>query len=220
MIPEPSISQFSGDQYTTTHKLTTFSKSISVNVTSQPEDGIIAGVDEAGRGPLAGPVVAAAVILPPNFKHKLYDSKAISANKREHLFNFILSDAIAVGLSFISPMLIDQLNIRRASLLAMRIAVEMLDIEPKYILIDGRDTIPGLSFPQEAVVKGDAKIPAISAASIIAKVSRDNFMRFIHPLFSCYNFPSHKGYPTKKHIVSIKQFGSSPVHRKTFRGVT
>ncbi len=181
--------------------------------------GLIAGVDEAGRGPLAGPVVAAAVILPPNFEHKLYDSKAISPAKREALFNFILSDAMAVGLSFIPPILIDQLNIRWASLLAMRIAVEVLEIKPEYILVDGRDTIPGLSFPQEAIIKGDATIPAISAASIVAKVARDNFMQLIHPLFNRYNFSSHKGYPTKKHIATIKQFGVSPVHRNTFRGV-
>ena len=181
--------------------------------------GLIAGVDEVGRGPLAGPVVAAAVILPQDFRYKVYDSKSISANKREKLSCLILSGAIAVGISFIPPVIIDQLNIRYASLLAMRVAVENLDVEPGYILVDGKDNIPGLRIPQKAIVKGDVKIPVISAASIVAKVARDNFMRSIHSFFPCYNFPSHKGYPTRKHILSIQQFGASPIHRNTFRGV-
>jgi len=180
---------------------------------------LLAGVDESGRGPLAGPVVAAAVILPSQFNHQLDDSKKIPEDKRIILCEHIISQALAVGISFVSPQIIDQLNIRRATLIAMRNAIEMLEVEPEYIMVDGVDTIPGVQIPQEAVIRGDSKILSISAASIIAKVTRDNFMKSIHPFFAQYEFSSHKGYATKHHYALLKRFGACAFHRISFKGV-
>ena len=179
--------------------------------------GPLAGVDEAGRGPLAGPVVAAAVILPaPCPLHNLTDSKQLSPEKREELFPLKLKQARAVGVGLVSERLIDQINIRQATLLAMRAAVQNLAVDPEMIAIDGIDTIPGIQIPQKAVVDGDIHIPAISAASIVAKVVRDRLMRKLDGIWPLYEIAQHKGYGTAQHQALIRRFGISPLHRKTF----
>jgi ribonuclease HII len=180
---------------------------------------ISAGVDEAGRGPLAGPVVAAAVILPDGCEiDGLNDSKKLSPEKRETLFHQIKSLAIVTGVGIVEPEEIDRINILRAALLAMEIAVNNLDPQPDYLLIDG-NTRTFLLIPQETVVKGDSRCCSIAAASIIAKVIRDSIMDNYHNIYPEYNFKKHKGYPTKEHFESLKKFGPCPIHRKTFNGV-
>ncbi len=180
----------------------------------------IAGVDEAGRGPLAGPVVAAAVILPsgaPPFPFR--DSKTISHQRRVILHDWLFASGAAIGIGVVEPDEIDRINILQAALLAMRIAVERLDPLPDKILIDGNKTIPRFTLAQEAIVKGDAKIPAISAASIIAKVTRDRIMDGLHAQYPQYGFDKHKGYGTKEHRDAILKHGPAAIHRKTFAGV-
>jgi len=178
-----------------------------------------AGVDEAGRGPLAGPVVAAAVILPKECRiDGLNDSKKLSSEKREILFDRIKTLAVSIGVGVIEPEEIDRINILRAALLAMEIAVNNLDRQPDFLLIDG-NTRTSLLIPQETVVKGDSKCYSIAAASIIAKVTRDSIMEGYHDIYPEYNFKKHKGYPTREHLEAIRKFGPSPIHRKTFRGV-
>lgn len=181
---------------------------------------MVAGVDEAGRGPLAGPVVAGAVVLSgaePPFPFR--DSKTISEGRREALFEWLRVSGASVGVGIVEPDEIDRINILRASLLAMRRAVEMLNPAPHRLMVDGTFIIPGCALPQEAIVKGDAKIPAISAASIVAKVTRDRIMGKYHGEFPQYGFDRHKGYPTKEHKEAILRFGPSVIHRRTFSGV-
>jgi len=180
---------------------------------------IIAGIDEAGRGPLAGPVVSAAVILPPGFNCPgVTDSKKLSEKKREALFPLIKSQALAVGTGMADHEEIDQINILAASLLSMKRAVQALSVTPDFLLIDGKFTI-NMDLPQLAVVKGDQQSISIAAASIIAKVTRDSFMAELHKRYPQYNFIRHKGYPTKAHKQAIVEHGPCPFHRTTFKGV-
>ena len=185
------------------------------------EDGYfrIAGLDEAGRGPLAGPVVAAAVVLPPSFSVTgVNDSKKLTEKKRDELFDKIYSHADAVGVGIADENEIDSLNILRASLLAMDRAVADLSVVPEFLLIDGTFQIEA-AFPQTAIPKGDSKSISIAAASIIAKVTRDRLMLQYHKTFPQYDFDRHKGYPTRAHRDAIKTFGCCPIHRKSFKGV-
>jgi len=178
-----------------------------------------AGVDEAGRGPLAGPVVAAAVILPKECEiNGLNDSKKLSHQKREILYHQIKAVAVSIGVGIIEPDEIDRINILRAALLAMEIAVKKLNPKPDFLLIDG-NIRSSLLIPQQAVIGGDSTCNSIAAASIIAKVARDLIMYDYHNIHPEYNFKKHKGYPTKEHYEALRKFGPCPIHRKTFRGV-
>ncbi len=185
---------------------------------------IIAGVDEAGRGPLAGPVVSAAVILPRDFVCTgVNDSKKLSEKKRNDLFPVIREKAIAVATGIASHNEIDQINILQASLLSMKRAVENLSIPPDFpvpdfLLIDGKFPID-MDIDQAALIKGDSRSISIAAASIIAKVTRDAIMTKLHEKYPHYNFIQHKGYPTKAHREAILKHGPCPVHRSTFKGV-
>lgn len=180
---------------------------------------MIAGVDEAGRGPLAGPVVAAAVILDDARPLAgLNDSKRLSAHQRERLFGFIAVEAICHGVGLASVEEIDRLNIFRATLLAMERAVANLRLQPTRILVDGTHT-PRCPCPASAIVKGDATVPAIMAASIIAKVTRDRLMDALAAEFPAYGFAQHRGYPTRAHLAALTLHGPSPIHRRSFRPV-
>ena len=180
---------------------------------------LICGVDEAGRGPLAGPVFAACVILNPSYKiDDLADSKKISAKKRDYLANVIKKYAMAWTVASASAKEIDKLNILQASLLAMKRAIAMLPINPDAILIDGNHR-PRLDKPMQTVIKGDSLISEISAASILAKTARDTEMLSLHERFPVYGFDQHKGYPTKKHIAALQFHGVSAIHRRTFAPV-
>jgi ribonuclease HII len=179
----------------------------------------IAGIDEAGRGPLAGPVVSAAVILPSSFRDPdVTDSKKLSPRKREQLYDRIYTHAVAIGLGIVDPVEIDRINILQASLLAMAMAVQNLDPCPDFLLIDGTFRIDS-DLPQKPIPKGDALSISIAAASIVAKVTRDRLMQGYHPYYPQFDFPQHKGYPTRAHKEAIRHFGCSPIHRKTFKGV-
>ncbi|MCP4689946.1 MAG: ribonuclease HII [Desulfobacterales bacterium] len=179
----------------------------------------IAGIDEAGRGPLAGPVVAAAVILPSSFSVPgVTDSKKLSARQRDHLFDEVYHDALSVGIGLVDHAEIDRINILKASLLAMAIAVENLQPQPDYLLIDGTFTIES-KLPQEAITKGDARSVSIAAASIVAKVSRDRLMERYHEEYPHYDFAKNKGYPTRAHKEALREFGHCRIHRLTFKGV-
>ena len=181
--------------------------------------GLLAGVDEAGRGPLAGPVVAAAVILDDLHRIKgLADSKTISPRKRERLYDEIRARALCVAVGEASVQEIDTLNILQATLLAMRRAVEALRLVPRYVLVDG-NRLPLLAMQCAAVVKGDAKVAAISAASIVAKVERDRLCAVLHLQHPQYGFDVHKGYPTAKHLAALREHGASSVHRRSFAPV-
>ena len=183
-------------------------------------DARVAGVDEAGRGPLAGPVVAAAVVLDPmNFPNGLDDSKALSAPERERLAARIVDLAPAIAIADVPATLIDRLNIRMASLLAMKRAVLALAVPPERILVDGRDDVPGLHMPCEAIVGGDARSVSIAAASIIAKVTRDRMMGRAAERWPNYGFEGHKGYPTPSHRAAIEAYGPCLLHRRTFGSV-
>lgn len=176
----------------------------------------IAGVDEAGRGPLAGPVVAAAIILPFNHKIKgIDDSKKLSPNKRVSLFEILQKEAISIGVGIVDAKTIDKINILRASLLAMKLAAESLNPAPKFLLIDGNYGIQ-TDIPQKYIIKGDLKCTSIAAAGIIAKVLRDKMMEEYDKSFPHYGFKLHKGYGTKKHIDKILQFGACEIHRQSF----
>jgi ribonuclease HII len=178
---------------------------------------LIAGVDEAGRGPLAGPVAAAAVILRPGPPPLgVADSKALSEAAREAAFVRILEEALAVSFVLLPPADIDRLNIRGATLLAMRRAVEGLSIAPAHVLVDGRDVPPGLPCPARAIIGGDATEPAISAASIVAKVMRDRLMKRLGAEDPRYGFGGHKGYPSAAHRAAIALHGPSPHHRLSY----
>jgi len=179
----------------------------------------IAGVDEAGRGPLAGPVVAAAVILPEDYDIQyLRDSKTLSEKRREEVFREIQSSAVAVGVGQASTAEIDEINILHASMLAMKRAVNNLSVRPGEVLCDG-NRCPDLDIQCSAIVKGDAKIPCISAASIIAKVTRDRIMRELHAHHPEYGFDRHKGYPTELHRIALEKFGPIAEHRRSFSPV-
>lgn len=182
--------------------------------------GLVAGVDEAGRGPLAGPVVAAAVILDDlNPIKGLADSKALTALRREKLFDEIRAKALCCSIAQASVEEIDQLNILQATLLAMRRAVEGLRLKPNKVLVDG-NRLPVLDMLAEAIVKGDATVPAISAASILAKVHRDRWCAELDRQYPQYGFAKHKGYGTAEHMAALAAHGACPQHRKTFRPVT
>lgn len=181
--------------------------------------GLIAGVDEAGRGPLAGPVVASAVILDDlNPIDGLNDSKKLTARTRERLFDEIRARALCFCIAEASVEEIDRLNILQATMLAMRRAVEGLRLKPVKVLVDG-NRIPQLMIPAEAIVKGDAKVKAISAASILAKVHRDRLCETLHEAHPEYGFDGHKGYPTAAHIEALKQHGACIHHRRSFAPV-
>jgi ribonuclease HII len=180
---------------------------------------LIAGVDEVGRGCLAGSVVAAAVILNPEQPVAgLADSKKLTEHKREQINDIIKRQALSWAIAEASIVEIDQLNILQASLLAMQRAIAALHIQPDYVLVDG-NRLPNLTIPAEAIVKGDSKIPAISAASIIAKVYRDNLMVDYHKQFPDFSFHIHKSYGTTQHLAEIRQFGVLEIHRKTFKPI-
>jgi ribonuclease HII len=180
---------------------------------------IMAGCDEVGRGPLIGDVVAAAVILDPNTPIQgLADSKKLSEQKRNFLYRQIIEGALAYGVGRASVEEIDQLNILNASMLAMKRAIETLNVTPGIVLVDG-NRCPDISYPCEAIIKGDAKVAAISAASIVAKVTRDKEMYMLHQKHPEYGFDRHKGYPTKEHFAALIQFGILPEHRKSFKPV-
>ncbi|MFC1540470.1 ribonuclease HII [Candidatus Margulisiibacteriota bacterium] len=181
----------------------------------------VAGVDEVGRGPLAGPVVAAAVILPAQARIRgLCDSKLATAEKREELFRAISQKAIAIGIGEVGHKMIDKVNIRQANLLAMKLAVEGLATRPDHILIDGERDKIDLPIPQSGIKGGDRKCASIAAASIIAKVTRDRIMMQLHKKYSKYRFDLHKGYGTEKHLERLRKYGPCPVHRRSFAPVS
>lgn len=178
---------------------------------------MIAGVDEAGRGPLAGPVIAAAVILnPTNYIDGLMDSKVLTEKRRELLFAEIMACALSVGIGSASVAEIDEMNILQASLLAMRRAVLQLTLEPGEIWVDGNQN-PKFAYPTKLIVRGDALIPAISAASIIAKVTRDHLMQELDRQYPGYGLAQHKGYGTKLHMNALQSLGATACHRRSFR---
>lgn len=179
-------------------------------------EALLCGVDEAGRGPLAGPVCAAAVILPRGLEIKgLDDSKKLSEKKREALFDVICSAAVSYGIAFATVEEIEELNILNAAMLAMNRAIEKLDPAPTLALIDGnRDST--IKMPSRCVVKGDAKCADIAAASILAKVTRDRYMLEMAEKYPQYKFEKHKGYGTKAHYAALREFGPSPIHRMSF----
>ncbi|HHV93165.1 MAG TPA: ribonuclease HII [Firmicutes bacterium] len=180
----------------------------------------IAGVDEVGRGPLAGPVVAAAVVLPtglPSFG--VDDSKKLSQSQREELYKRIKQEAIAVGIGIAQPQEIDELNIHNASLMAMYRALSALQQAPDFCLVDGRFLVPGLEYPQRAIVKGDCRCDVIAAASVIAKVTRDRLLEELDAVYPFYGFAANKGYPTSQHIQALREHGPSPVHRYSYAPV-
>ena len=176
----------------------------------------VCGIDEAGRGPLAGPVVAAAVILPEGIQLPgVNDSKKITEKKREMLFDFVQENAVAWGIGEASETEIDEINILQATFLAMKRAVEALPVAADFALVDGNRT-SGLDIPAECVIGGDGKVLSIAAASILAKVTRDRYMRRMAEQYPQYGFEKHKGYGTKAHYAAIEQYGICPLHRKTF----
>ena len=178
---------------------------------------VVCGTDEAGRGPLAGSVYAAAVILPQGLVIEgLNDSKKLTEKKREKLFDIIKAEAVSYGIAYATAAEIDELNILNASLLAMRRAIEMLDPKPDFVLVDGNQ-IRGFTIPAKAIVKGDSVSPSIAAASILAKVSRDRSCLELDAKYPEYGFAKHKGYPTKEHYEAIKKYGITPDHRRSFR---
>ncbi len=177
----------------------------------------IAGIDEAGRGPLAGPVVAAAVILPKDcFIMGINDSKKLSLIKREELFEIINKKALSIGIGIVDPQTIDRINILQATFEAMKKALDALSLKPELVLVDGNQNIPDISVPQEDIIKGDQKSISVAAAAIVAKVTRDRIMDKFHELYSEYGFNKHKGYGTKEHIEAIKKYGLCPIHRESF----
>ena len=177
---------------------------------------LIAGVDEAGRGPLAGPVVAAAVIFPPDYHNsEIRDSKLLSPQKRERLHDVIREDAVTVGLGVVDAVVIDEINILKATLMAMKEALRELIPVPDFLLIDGITPL-SLSIPQRTIIKGDSRSVSVAAASIIAKVSRDKIMEIYHRQFPQYNFIKNKGYGTMEHRAAIRRYGPCKIHRRSF----
>lgn len=179
----------------------------------------IAGTDEAGRGPLAGPVVASAVILPKGICIPFIDdSKRLSEKKREQLYDVISKEAVGIGIGIVDEKTIDKINILQAAIMAMKIAVGKLSIMPDFILSDAV-SLADLSIPQKAIIKGDSKSISIAAASIIAKVTRDRLMHEYHKKYPAYNFFSNKGYGTAEHLKMLRKHGPCEIHRRTFKGV-
>lgn len=179
----------------------------------------IAGVDEVGVGPLAGPVVAAAVIVPPSMRVRgVDDSKTLRPALREELAERIRAEATAVSLGVVEVDEIDRINIHQATLEAMRRAVEGLAVAPEHVIVDAR-TIPGITLPQTAIVKGDSRSYAVAAASIVAKVARDRMMRVLHDSHPEYGFAEHAGYGTPAHLAALAQHGPCPAHRRSFAPV-
>lgn len=178
----------------------------------------VAGVDEVGRGPLAGPVVAACVILPRDFSvPEVNDSKKLSPAKREKLFDEIKQNAQEIGIGIVSEEIIDRMNILNASLKAMWDAIKQLKNPPQFVLVDGNQKIPNLQLPQLPVIKGDSLSLSIAAASIVAKVTRDRIMLEYHHQYPQFRFADHKGYATKTHMEALKTFGPCQIHRRSFK---
>ncbi len=183
---------------------------------------LVGGLDEAGRGPLAGPVVAACVVIGPDFKIEpgdlelVADSKTLSAKKREKIFRAIKERVLAVEIGVVNNTEIDKINILQASFLAMRRAIKKIKVKPDYLLLDGKFKLPKTDLPQNAIIKGDAKVWVIAAASIIAKVSRDFIISELDKQYPGYGFAKHKGYGTKEHLTKIKELGPCPIHRFSF----
>ncbi|MGI6360134.1 MAG: ribonuclease HII [Acholeplasmatales bacterium] len=180
---------------------------------------LICGVDEAGRGPLAGPVVAAAVILKPNVRIEVNDSKKLTKKKRRKLVPLIIENSIAVSIAFIDNEEIDEINILEASKKAMLEAINGLKVKPDYVLSDAIKLEDELSISTKAIIKGDLKVASIAAASIIAKEARDDYMEAMDLKYPMYGFKTHMGYPTKFHIEMIKKYGICEIHRKTFKPI-
>lgn len=177
-----------------------------------------AGTDEAGRGCLSGPVVAAAVILPKDFKHPfLNDSKQLSEKKRQKLKPFIEEHALAFAVSFVMQEEVDKINVLQASITGMHRSIDALKITPEFIIVDGNKFKPFKKIPHKTIVKGDAKYMSIAAASVLAKTYRDEYMEKIHQEFPNYNWQKNKGYPTKEHRNAIRKFGATKHHRKSFK---
>ena len=178
---------------------------------------LICGVDEAGRGPLAGPVCAAAVILPTDLDIPgLNDSKKLTEKKRDELYDIITAQAVAYGIAMVSEEEIDEINILQATFLAMKRAVESLAVKPDFVLIDGNREPDLEDLPLKTIVKGDSRSANIAAASILAKVTRDRYMTELDAVYPQYGFAVHKGYGTKKHYAALEAFDACPAHRKTF----
>jgi ribonuclease HII len=178
---------------------------------------VIAGIDEAGRGPLAGPVVAAAVVLPRGYKNgEVRDSKQLTPRSRARLYEIITRDALSIGLGVTEPSVIDRVNILQATLMAMQEAVTGLFLQPDYLLIDG---LHGLDLPisQETIIRGDSLSLSVACASIVAKVSRDRIMEIYHHQFPQYNFLRNRGYGTREHLEAIRRHGLCKIHRRSFR---
>lgn len=177
---------------------------------------LVCGVDEAGRGPLAGPVCAAAVILPPDLVIPgLNDSKKLTDKKRRELFDIIVDQAVAYGIALVDEKQIDEINILQATFRAMEQAVARMDVRPDVVLVDGNRE-PDLGLPVKTVVKGDSRSASIAAASILAKVTRDRLMEQLDETYPQYGFAVHKGYGTKRHYEALRQYGPCPIHRMTF----
>ncbi len=180
----------------------------------------IAGIDEAGRGPLAGPVVSAAVILPAAFPVSgICDSKKLTPKKRSYLYEMIYEYAISIGIGIVDSTEIDRINILQAALFSMAMSVNNLKPQPDYLLIDGQFRISS-NLPQEPIIRGDSLSISIAAASIVAKVTRDRLMERYHIDYPEFGFARHKGYPTRAHKEVIRDFGPCPIHRRSFKGVT
>jgi len=180
---------------------------------------VIAGLDEAGRGPLAGPVVAAAVILPPlRSLRGVADSKTLTAEQREKALSLIQKEALGTGIGIVEAEEIDRLNILRASLKAMKLALQSLSLPPDCLFIDGLHTLD-LPLKQQAIPKGDGRCLSIAAASIVAKVTRDRLMVDYHERYPQYNFAKHKGYGTREHLQALREHGCCPIHRQSFRPI-
>lgn len=179
---------------------------------------LVCGIDEAGRGPLAGPVCAACVIMPENSRLEgvINDSKKLSEKKREALYDLICDEAVAYSIAMADEKEIDELNILQATFLAMKRAFDTMGIKPDYALIDGNRMPPNLGVEAQTVVKGDARSISVAAASILAKVTRDRFMLGVAEKYPQYQFPKHKGYGTKLHYEMLEKYGVSPVHRRSF----
>jgi ribonuclease HII len=215
----PSQEQELSDRYQWRSSLNAVSKRHENRLKSSDTE-LIAGVDEAGIGPLAGPVVAAAVILKKNSKLPgLDDSKKLTHKQREELFGLILDSSESIGIGIVDNLTIDRINILRASLKAMAQAVESLDVRPNHLIVDGIRTIPGINIAQTSIKRGDSLASSISAASIIAKVVRDTIMDSYSSLYPNHAFEEHRGYGTAKHMRLLSKFGPTPIHRVSFEPV-
>ncbi len=185
---------------------------------------LVAGIDEVGRGPLAGPVVAACVVCTPDFEIKgdlclLKDSKKLTVKRREALYEVIMKSSLKVGIGICDHKTIDRINILQASFLAMKKALGALRQKPEFILLDGRLPIPNTSYQQEAIINGDNLIYTIAAASVVAKVTRDRIMQEAHQRYPVYGFDQHKGYGTRLHLERLRQYGPCAIHRQSFKPV-